>query len=159
MDIYSKTKILPFSMLLLCCVAPTTYAATPTTADENAIFAAALFKPFSNRWMSKCSMGHITTFEDINKDGRMDAIIKDGGTNCYGNTGVGFYLMTKQVNQKWTRIFNSPGNPVFLKTVGRHGWPDLQIENSSNCFAIYRWDGNKYLINRYEFNGKICKTL
>ena len=37
----------------------------------------------------------------------------------------------------------------------------LDINNIKNggpgfCFAVYRWDGQKYDVNRYEYEGKAC---
>lgn len=134
------------------------HAATVSNAEKEAIFNAAGFKPVNGAWRGKCSFGHIAVFKDLNDDGRPDAIIRDGGTECYASIGVGFHLLTKQANHKWTRIFNSPGEPTFLKSIGRHGWPDLAIVTPSQCHTIYRWDGSRFVKNRQEFKGKLCGT-
>lgn len=134
--------------------------ASPVPPNEkDAIFNAAGFKNVNGAWRGKCSFGHISVFKDFNGDGRSDAIIRDGGTECYASTGVGFHLVTKQANHKWTRILNSPGEPTFLKSIGRHGWPDLIITNPSQCHTVYRWDGNRYMKNRQEYQGKLCGTI
>lgn len=141
-----------FSALL---ISPTTFA-DPKTDQKNDIFTAAGFKNTNGFWRGKCSMGHIPVIKDINGDGRLDAIVRDGGTECYSTTGVGFYLVTTQKNGKWTRIFNSPGEPQFLKSVGRHGWPEMVVTNASKCHNVYSWDGSKFIKVRQEFKGKAC---
>ncbi|WP_227554351.1 hypothetical protein [Acinetobacter lanii] len=130
--------------------------ATISFPEQAEIFAAAGFKNVSGAWRGKCSFGHIPFVRDLNGDGRPDAIIRDGGTACYGSTGVGFHLITKQATGKWTRILNSPGEPLFLKTVGRHGWPEIEIQTPSQCHTVYSWDGKKFAKNRQQFKGKPC---
>lgn len=138
---------------LLCAAA----YSTPTKPDQKSeIFTAAGFKNTNGSWRGKCSMGHIPVIKDINGDGRLDAIVRDGGTECYASTGVGFYLITMQKNGKWTRIFNSPGEPQFLKTMGRHGWPEMVVTNQSKCHNVFSWDGSKFIKVRQEFKGKAC---
>lgn len=137
-------------------ISNTVIATTVPAQEQEAIFQAAKFKRLSGSWVSACSMGHISDYRDLNKDSRMDAILVDGGTSCYGSVGTGFHVMTKQTNNQWTRIFRSPGRAVMLASIGRHGWPDIRVENDSSCYAVYRWDGRQYAINRYEKNGKTC---
>lgn len=124
--------------------------------EQAEIFAAAGFKNVNGAWRGKCSFGHIPFVRDLNGDGRPDAIIRDGGTDCYGTTGVGFHLITKQATGKWTRILNSPGEPVFLKSVGRHGWPEIEIQTPSQCHTVYSWDGKKFTKSRQQYKGKPC---
>ena len=131
-------------------------AQSTNQADKAAIFAAAGFKNTNGSWRGKCSLGHIPVIKDINGDGRLDAIVRDGGTECYGTTGVGFYLITMQKDGKWTRIFNSPGEPQFLKTVGRHGWPEMVVTNPSQCHQVFSWDGSKFIKVRQEYKAKAC---
>ena len=148
----------PFSLVVTClfCLFHTSAQAAIEFPEQAEIFAAAGFKNISGAWRGKCSFGHIPFVRDLNGDGRPDAIIRDGGSECYGSTGVGFHLMTQQANGKWTRILNSPGEPLFLKSIGRHGWPDIQIRTPSTCHMVYRWDGKKFEKNRQEYKGKPC---
>lgn len=155
-DLFSVSRV-PGIALGLCLGLSFSSAQAAISFPEQAdIFAAAGFKNVNGAWRGKCSFGHIPFVQDLNGDGRPDAIIRDGGTECYGSTGVGFHLITKQATGKWTRILNSPGEPRFLKTVGRHGWPDIEIRTQSQCHTIYRWDGKKFTKNRQEFKGKPC---
>ncbi len=50
-----------------------------------------------------------------------------------------------------SQIFKAAG---FSKT--KHGWPDIENGGPGFCFAVYRWNGQKYDVNRYEYNGKAC---
>lgn len=75
---------------------------------------------------------------------------------CYGNTGVGYYLVSQQKNGKWKTIFENAGIPTFLKSTGKDGWPDIENGGPGLCFAVYRWDGKSYEVNRYEYQGKAC---
>lgn len=132
------------------------HAAPTKTTEQEAIFNAAGFKQTNGTWRGKCSLGHISVVKDFNGDGRPDAIILDGGTSCYGTLGIGFHLLTKQTTNKWTRILNSPGEPIFLKSIGRHGWPDLLISTTSKCHQVYSWDGSRFKKTRTEYKGQPC---
>ena len=145
-SIPAKTLIqsLVCSALLGGLLMPSMTFANVKTDQKTEIFTAAGFKNTNGSWRGKCSMGHIPVIKDINGDGRLDAIVRDGGTECYASTGVGFYLLTTQKNGKWTRIFNSPGEPQFLKSVGRHGWPEMVVTNPSKCHNVFSWDGSKF---------------
>ena len=157
-SIPAKTLIqsLVCSALLGGLLMPSTTFANAKTDQKTEIFTAAGFKNTNGSWRGKCSMGHIPVIKDINGDGRLDAIVRDGGTECYASTGVGFYLLTTQKNGKWTRIFNSPGEPQFLKSVGRHGWPEMVVTNPSKCHNVFSWDGSKFNKVRQEFKAKPC---
>lgn len=153
-------KTLSQTLLCSCVISallfPNTTFAQTKTDQKSEIFTAAGFKNTNGFWRGKCSIGHIPVIKDINGDGRLDAIVRDGGTECYASTGVGFYLLTTQKNGKWTRIFNSPGEPQFLKSIGRHGWPEMVVTNPSKCHNVFRWEGSKFMKVRQEFKGKTC---
>lgn len=151
---YKKSLLIGLFTLLSC--NQWTRAGNTQYPEQEAIFTAAGFKNTNGAWRGKCSFGYITLNRDLNGDGRPDAIIRDGGSQCYGTTGIGFHLVTKQATGKWTRILNSPGEPEFLSSIGRHGWPDISIQNSSQCHQIYSWDGSKFVKNRQEYKGKSC---
>ena len=38
---------------------------------------------------------------DLNGDGRPDAVVTDYGTECFGNTGQGFVIVTKDAAGAW----------------------------------------------------------
>lgn len=75
---------------------------------------------------------------------------------CYGNTGIGYYIVAQQKNGQWKTILKQAGMPEFLKTKGKDGWPDIENGGSGFCFGVLRWTGQEYKIHRYEYQGKSC---
>ncbi len=120
-----KDIIIFISSMLSILLAQMSHATLPKIPEEIQIeiFKSAKFKKTNLGWESRCSLGNISYYGDLNKDGRPDAIVVDGGIGCYADTGIGFYIVTQQTDRKWVRIFNSRGQPEFLSTLGRHGWP------------------------------------
>ena len=139
-------------------------AAAGATGDV-AIFRAAGFMRRGNQWHSDCddpgtasySPGTIESRKDLNGDGRPEAIVTEGGTYCYGNTGSGFWLVSQQADGGWKLITNDIGIPEFLRTKGVGGWPDLRIGGPGFCFPVQRWNGRAYVLNRREYEGRPCK--
>jgi hypothetical protein len=99
----------------------------------------------------------IETVHDLNGDGRPEAVVMDGGSYCYGFTGAGFQLLSKQPDGGWRVIAGDIGIPEFLKTKGTGGWPDILIGGPGFCFPVQRWNGKAYALNRFEYEGKRCK--
>ena len=150
-------------MLLL---AAAMLATSAPAAEQAAIFKAAGFKKAGGAWKSgNCdgaesesySPGNIETYGDLNGDGRPEAVVTEGGAVCYGMTGTHFWLVSKQANGSWKRIYDETAMPDFLKTKGVGGWPDIQLGGPGFCFPIYRWNGKAYVLNRFEYEGKRCK--
>ena len=140
-------------------------AVSVPAADEAAIFGAAGFTQRSGKWRTDCDdpsssgyePGVIDTYRDLNGDGRPEAVVIEGGTFCYGNTGTGFWLLSKQPSGTWKVLFQSQGVPEFLPTLGVGQMPDLSIGGPGFCFPVVRWNGNAYVRNRSEYEGKACK--
>lgn len=138
--------------------------AAPATGDA-AIFRAAGFTRRGSQWRSDCDdpgtasygPGAIESRKDLNGDGRPEAIVTEGGTYCYGNTGTGFWLVSQQGDGSWKLITNDTGIPEFLRTKGVGGWPDLRIGGPGFCFPVQRWNGRAYVLNRREYEGRSCK--
>lgn len=147
--------------------APPAAAATQRAAPSTdaAIFLAAGFKRRGNTWRSDCddpgtatyTPGAIESRSDINGDGRPDAIVTEGGTYCYGNTGTAFWIVSQQSDGRWTLVTRQTGIAEFLKTRGLNGWPDLLVGGPGFCFPVLRWNGSAYMPNRKEYQGKPCK--
>ena len=101
-------------------------AASAPTAEQPAIFAAAGFKKSHGAWRTDCYQpgedsyqpGAIESYGDLNGDGRPEAVVTEGGTFCYGNTGTGFWLLTKGTNGRWSKLYDSQGVAEFLSTRG-----------------------------------------
>ena len=93
----------------------------------------------------------------MNGDGLPEAVLTEGGTFCYGNTGQAFWLVSKLANGSWKLMTNATGIPEFLKTKGVDGWPDVSIGGPGFCFPVARWNGREYKFQRWEYDGKACK--
>jgi hypothetical protein len=140
-------------------------AATLQAADEAAAFKVAGFTKRGGAWRSGCndpgtpsySPGAIDKVDDLNGDGLPDVVLTEGGTFCYGNTGQGYWLVSKLANGSWRLITNGTGVPEFLKTKGTDGWPDVSIGGPGFCFPVERWNGREYKVQRWEYEGKACK--
>jgi hypothetical protein len=141
------------------------FAAAVPSADEAAIFKAAGFTRRAGKWRTDCDdpgssgyePGAIETYRDLNGDGRPEAIVTEGGTFCYGNTGTGFWLLSKKANGDWTMLYQSPGVPEVLKTSGVAKMPDISVGGPGFCFPVVRWNGKAYSQNRFEYEGKPCR--
>lgn len=142
--------------------------AEPTLSDaqRTAAFTAAGFRHDKSGWHACGDPGDAGSYEpgsiaeitDVNGDGRPEAVITEGSTYCYGNTGTGFWLVSLQANGSWKLIeANHQGIPDFLETKGKDGWSDIEVEGPGFCYAVFRWDGAHYVRNRFEYEGKPCK--
>lgn len=99
----------------------------------------------------------IETVQDLNGDGRPEAIVTDSGIYCYGNKEMGFQLISKQKDGSWRVMASDSGVPEFLKSKGTGGWPDISVGGPGFCFSVLRWNGKSYDQNRFEYQGKRCK--
>src|SRR5690349_11635767 len=139
-----------------------TLADSAPTSEQPAIFRAAGFTQVGSKWHTDCDQpdsgsyepGAIETYGDVNGDGRPEAVVTEGGTFCYGNTGAGFWLLSKQASGVWKVLHQSPGMAEFLKTAGVDRMPDISIGGPGFCFPVVRWNGKAYVNNRMEYEGK-----
>lgn len=135
-----------------------------SSAERAAAFRAAGFRQVGGQWRS-CDApqgsvyepGKIELVQDLNGDGRPEAIITEGSSFCYGGDEVGFSLVSKGPGASWTRILSSQGIARVLKTRGANGWPDLEIGGQGFCFPVQRWNGTEYRTLRFQYEGKPCK--
>lgn len=140
-------------------------ATTAAPSGDAAIFRAAGFTRRGNQWRSGCddpgtisySPGTIEKRTDLNGDGRPEAVVTEGGSYCYGNTGMAFWLVSQQADGSWKLVVNNTGIPEFLKSKGVGGWPDIAIGGPGFCFPVVRWNGKAYVPNRREYEGKPCR--
>jgi hypothetical protein len=147
---------------------PAAAGASPTklsSADEAAAFKAAGFTRRGSKWRTDCDdasspsygPGAIDKVADLNGDGRPEVLITEGGTFCYGNTGQGYFVVTKLANGGWKLVTNGTGMAEFLNTKGAEGWPDLQVGGPGFCFPVLRWNGREYKLQRWQYDGKACR--
>ena len=157
-----RTLMLLVVLATAACADP---GSTPPAQRDIAIYRAAGFKQTKRGWESGCDdptagavydAGKIEQVKDINGDGRPEAVVTEGGTYCYGNTGTAFWLVSQQANGAWKLIYNEVGIAEFLKTKGVGGFPDIQIGGPGFCFPVMRWNGSGYVSNRMEYEGKRC---
>jgi hypothetical protein len=140
-------------------------AMTLPSGDEAAVFKAAGFNRRGKAWRSGCddpgtasySPGRVEQVADLNGDGLPDAVLSEGGSYCYGNTGQAFWLVAKQADGGWKLLTHNTGIPEFLKTKGAQGWPDISVGGPGFCFPVQRWNGREYQLQRWEYAGKACK--
>ena len=99
----------------------------------------------------------IGTVRDLNGDGRPEAVVSESGTFCYGHSGMGYQLLSRQADGKWRVMSSNSGIPEFLKTRGAGGWPDILVGGPGFCFPVERWNGKAYALHRFEYDGKRCK--
>ena len=146
--------------------APSAVPAQTPAARDAAIFRAAGFTQIRGKWESGCNdpttgapytPGAIAQVKDLNGDGRPEAVVTEGGSFCYGNTGEAFWLLSQQANGSWKLLFNQTGIAEFLPVKGAGGWPDISIGGPGFCFPVVRWNGSAYVRNRYAYEGKPCR--
>lgn len=132
--------------------------------DKAGIMRAAGFKLAGGKWHNDCDdpesgggPAAIDEIRDINGDGRPDAVVTQGGSFCYGNTGGGYFLVSKQANGSWRLITQSIGIATFQKTRGVDGWPDIEIGGPGFCFPLVRWNGTEYKVIGHVYEGKACR--
>ena len=133
-------------------------------ADQAAAFRAAGFKRVGRQWQgcgdpgtASYTPGAIETVRDIDGDGRPDVIITEGSMFCYGNTGTGYSLVSKQANGTWKQIAGGPGMVTILPRRAAAGWPDLEIGGPGFCHPVERWNGREYALHRHQYQGKPCR--
>lgn len=134
--------------------------------ERAAVFKAAGFTLRSAQWRSSCddpgtasyTPGAIDMVRDLNGDGHPEAIVVESSIYCYGNTGSGYSLVSKQADGSWKLITSGTGVLSLLPTKGTAGWPDLEIGGPGFCFPVERWDGAKYKLYRHQYEGKPCRS-
>ena len=137
--------------------------AAPSASYSAALFKAAGFHRVGKHWRSDCddpgtasySPGAIELFCDLNGDGRPEAVVTEGGTYCYGNTGTGFTLLTKNAAGAWRTLHSSNGVATFLPVKAK-GWPDIEVGGPGFCFPVLRWTGTAYAVHRHAYQGRRC---
>ena len=136
-------------------------AGSVTTADKTAALRAAGFTQRGGKWTS--GEGECEAYvepegvRDLNGDGKPEIMVTESGTYCYGNTGQGFYLMTKIPAGGWRTVYQSQGIPEIQTTKGVGGWADIEVGGPGFCFPIVRYDGKTYALNRQkEYQAGAC---
>lgn len=130
--------------------ASTTNNPTLSPTDQLAAYKAAGFKPSGKRMVgcdtepewpkSDLSLEGL----DLNHDSLPEALINEGNSACYGNTGTAFYLVTRDAAGQWHRIAFAVGIPTILKRK-RQGWPDIEVGGPGmGKMPVIHWTGKVY---------------
>ncbi len=131
--------------------------------DDAEIFAAAGFRKVGEGW-SKCDdpgtasyePGAILQRDDMNGDGLTDAFVTEGSSYCFGATGYGYTLVSRQADGAWRVMDENTGIPTALATRGVDGWPDIELGGPGFCLAVLRWNGQEYRLDRHAYQGQPC---
>lgn len=134
-------------------------------ADRNALFRAAGMAPVGGGKWTRCtddtsgrSEAHVGMVEDINGDGRPEALIRDGGSFCNGFAGVNSTVLTRTPNGAWKSMFSSQGFVNFLVSRGVDDYPDIEVDLPGFCYPYWRWNGTEYdLAARLDDKGRPCR--
>ncbi|MES2257410.1 MAG: hypothetical protein V4724_02770 [Pseudomonadota bacterium] len=160
-----KTPLLTASAsMLLLCASVSSAPIKLSAADEAAAFKAAGYTLKAKQWRNcddptpTYEPGKIAEVLDLNGDRRPEALITEGGTYCYGNTASGYSLVSQQPDGSWKLITTGTGILTFLTTKGTGNWPDIEIGGPGFCFPVERWNGQKYVLNRRQYEGKPCRN-
>ena len=142
-------------------LSPSTKPAALTPAQRTAIFKATSAVKKGAKWII-CTDDpdaegiSVDSVQDLNGDGRAEAVVIEGGTYCYGNTGAYFALVGQQPDGSWKQIEADTGIATFLKTKTL-GWPDLEIGGPGFCFPVSRWSGKQYVFHHFnEYMKGMC---
>lgn len=153
----------PIAVALLG-AAPAVAAGGLSAAEQAGAFKAAGFVRKAGAWRScddpgtaSYSPGSLEEVGDLNGDGQPEAVITEESAYCYGNTGQGFSLVSRQTDGSWKLIAQETGVPRFLTAKGAGGWPDMEVGGPGFCFPVERWNGKAYVLNRHEYEDKPCR--
>jgi hypothetical protein len=144
-------------MQLLATLLALALQASASPAERTAIFQAAGFTPTGGRYlMCDGSTPLELELRDLNGDGRPEAIVTDGGLECYGNTGTGFVLLTRSKNGGWAKMYETPGIPNVLDS-RVNGWAEIEVAGPGFCFPVLQSNGQEYAIARQAYEGRPCQ--
>lgn len=104
------------------------------------------------------SEAQLAMIEDINGDGRPDAMIRDSGSYCNGYAGVASTVLTQTSTGAWSVMLSTQGFINFLESRGADNYPDIEVGLPGFCFPYRRWNGDEYAIAaRLDNEGKPCQ--
>lgn len=138
-------------------------AAALAPAQFAAIMLAGGYKHVGREWQGCEGSTKVTPaeveFRDLNGDGRPEAIVSEGGTECFGMAGTGFQIL-RPVPGGWQSMTNAgavTGIPDWKKTRGVDGYPDIIVGGPGFCFPVERFNGHAYDLIGFEYEGRPCK--
>jgi hypothetical protein len=82
---------------------------------------------------------------DLNGDGQPEVMVYDASSECYGNAGSQFNIVTP-VPGGWRLIFaGGEGMPLVQATKSPTGWRDVVAGGPGFCHGLYRYNGKTYV--------------
>lgn len=160
----SLRSLFPIILAVMFCTSMLASSTKLSPADEAAAFKAAGFKLEGKQWRAcddhsaSYTPGAVEEVRDLNGDGRLEALVTEGSTDCYGNTGVAYNLVGQQANGTWKLLTKGVGMLTFLTTKGVGGWPDIEVGGPGFCFPVMRWNGSQYVLRGHLYEGKPCRS-
>ena len=136
-------------------------------SERDALFRAAGAQPMGGgRWTgcvddpSGHSEAQVAMVQDINGDGRPEAMIRDSGSFCNGYAGVSSTVLTQTSAGTWQVIYSNQGFVNFLVSRGIDGFPDIEAGLPGFCFPYFRWNGSEYTkIAQLNEQGRACEPF
>ena len=96
------TVLLANAPMMLFCATVYGSPAKLSAVDEAAAFKSAGYKLKGKQWRAcddptpSYTLGAVEEVRDVNGDGLPEVVLTEGSTSCYGNTGAGYSLVSKQ---------------------------------------------------------------
>ncbi|GEM_PF-1164266 len=136
-----------------------------SASQQETLFSAAGMQRLRNGNWTGCSddpsghsQGVVALYQDLNGDGRPEAVLRDDGTFCSGHVGSSSMVLTQQTDGSWTTMYKNQGHVSFLRSRGKDGFPDLTVDLPGLCFPFFRWDGSEYqMIATLDPQGQPCE--
>ena len=138
-----------------------------STADREALLRAAGAQPVGGGKWTGCvddpsgnSQAEVTLMRDLNRDGRPEAVIGDGGSFCNGHAGMSSTVLTQDASGAWRTIYSNQGFVNFLVSRGADDFPDIEAGLPGFCFPYFRWNGAEYAkIAQLDEDGQACEPF
>lgn len=136
-------------------------------SDRDRLFRAAGLQYMPDGRWTRCteddsggSQGFVALYDDLNGDGRPEAVVRDDGTFCNGHSGAGSLVLSQRPDGSWTKLYENQGYVSFLTSRGTDNFPDIEAGVPGLCFPYFRWDGQKYqLIAKLDNDGQECEPF
>jgi hypothetical protein len=136
-------------------------------AERDRIFRAAGAEPVGGGRWTRCTMddtgrseAQVSLFQDVNGDGRPEALVHDQGSFCNGMAGMNSTVLTQTAEGSWKLLYQNQGFAYFTTSRGAENFPDIVAGLPGFCFPYFRWDGAEYfLIAKLDAEGKACEPF
>lgn len=133
-------------------------------ATRAALFQAAGMERLADGRWTRCtdddtggSQGLVALYQDLNGDGRPEAVVRDEGIFCNGHAGTSSIVLSQRTDGSWATLYRNQGYVSFLASRGQDDYPDIEAGLPGLCFPYFRWNGQTYqLIAKLDNDGQAC---